>query len=456
MHVFQILDSIFCHLSLSSLRSCRLVNWLWNNVASSAIRKSIKTRLLLCADPKCATDLKKFIKVFRQGSLIPYTRALLILDHLPSPTKSTLNCEEDGELELLLQISELFSDDSSPGSPEIHTTLFKDTGKNGETVKAACDLFSTSIDNLILNMTLYQGGPENMEHWLQHINFPNLSELSIHITRTSPETLAHGPLLAMMNSFQNLRSFGLRKLTKKGDSLMNAVLLAFVEKENLSRVKHLSLEIFTDEKLHLEILLQGDFRLERMSLIYLGGEVRFTEKLDLLKQFLNKVSRTLQHLYTHLPLFSRDQRNLPQLPELRILKVEKVYREFSVSHAQIFDFDFSLYYPKIEKIIFKDYDIWKNMLFKTFPTNKVVSCLKIGEIALPDLCFDAPLMERYLMKFPNISKLSLIVSYVSRYQKQCSFCLVYAFLPHLKELNISVFGTTSLLNCTKFYILFIL
>src|SRR3989442_1404505 len=99
--VFQILDSIFRHLSLGSLRSCRLVNWLWNKVALTAIRKSIKTRLLLCADPKCANDLNKFIKVFKHDSLIPYTRALLILDHLPS--KSTLNCEGDGELELLLQ-----------------------------------------------------------------------------------------------------------------------------------------------------------------------------------------------------------------------------------------------------------------------------------------------------------------------------------------------------------------
>lgn len=433
---------MFTHLSLESLRSCRLVNWLWNSAATVSVRKSLKTRLLLCADTKCTSDLKRFIAVYKYGSPIPHTRALLILDHLPLPaTAGTIHEPQEGEIELLLQISELFSGHVTTRPHETYTTLLRSLPlESGETVKVAMNLFSTFVDNLILNMTLHNKTPENMEYWLKCINFPNLSELSIHITRSGPDDLSHESLLAMMNSFPNLRSFGLRKLTKKGDRLMNSVIHAFVNKNNLNRIKKLSLEIFTDDRIHLETLLETEFSLERLSMIYLGGEIRFTEKIDLIKKFLEKTSATLEHLYTHLPLFSRDQRNLPKLPKLRILKVEKVYREFSVSHAQIFDFDFSYYFPNIEKVVFKDYDIWKNMLLKTFPVSEVVPSKEIRDISLPDLCFDVPLMERYLTKFPNLRTLSMIVSYVSRYQKQCSYCLVYAFLPHLKELNISIFG----------------
>lgn len=361
-----------------------------------------------------------------------------------------MNEHKEGEMELLLQLSDLFSDhleahpESEPYSPMPFPVVPQPCqGSTGETVKLTCDLFSQYIENLIINLTRHRDNPENIEYWLKAISFPNLSQLCFHITRTSPEIITLESLQVTFNSLPNLRGLGIRKLTKKGDSVMNVILLALAHKTNLCRLKSLSIEAFTDDKEHLEILLQTQFFLEEMSLIYLGGEVRFVEKMELIKPLLSNLSGTLEYLYTHLPLFSSDHSsNFPKLPKLRTLKIEKVYREFSISQAQLFGFNFYHHFPNIERIIFKDYDLWKNMQLKTFPLEEVIPCPKITCISLPDLCFDAPLMERYFMKFPNLRKLSIIVSYVSRYQRQCSVCMVYAFLPNLKELNVALFGTS--------------
>ncbi|CAL8126750.1 unnamed protein product [Orchesella dallaii] len=442
-----VLDAVFKHLPLGSLCSCRMANRLWNSAATIAIRKSLNTRLLLCADTKCATELKTFISVFSYSATIPYTRAILILDHLPSMKLDNLHNAEykEGEMQLLLQLSELFSDHfKNRPPPDSYSPRFKRDSstsreENAEIVKMACDLFSHFIENLIINLTLHQDTPQNIEYWLSHIYFPNLSELNFHITRTSPDNLSQGSLQEMFKSLPNLRYLGIRKLTKKGDQLFNAIILALTTKPNLARLKSLSIEAFTDDKFHLEILLQANLHLQKLSMIYLGGEVRFIEKMELIKDFLRKCSTTLQHLYTHLPLFSSDHKNFPKLPSLKTLKIEKVYREFSFSQSQLFGFNFTYYFPNIEKIIFKDYDLWKNMQLKTFSLQEVIPCQDIQDISLPDLCFDAPLLERYFMKFPNLRKLSIIVSYVNRYQRKCSFCMVYAFLPLLEELNIAFF-----------------